>query len=98
VALGGSWALGPALRLHGGVYTSPSPVASGSVAFRPTDLYGLRFGVSFRGERLSGSIGLGYETGVASASPTLVDMEGAPIDDSARVHHLSLTLAAEYQR
>jgi hypothetical protein len=98
VALGGSFALSDALRLHGGVYSSPSPVASGSSFFRQTDLYGARGGVSFAGERVSGSIGLGYEQGLASASPGLVGLEPTPVDDPVRVRNVSLTLAAEYRR
>jgi hypothetical protein len=98
VALGGSFALSDALRLHGGVYVSPSPVASGSAFFRQTDLYGARAGVSFAGERLSGSVGLGYELGLASATPSVEGIQPTPVDDSARVQHLSLTLAAEYRR
>lgn len=98
VALGGSFALSEALRLHGGLYASPSPVASGSTFFRQTDLYGARAGVSFSGERLSGSVGLGYEQGTASASPGLAGLEPTPVDDRARVRTVSLTFAAEYRR
>jgi hypothetical protein len=73
-------------------------VASGSTFFRQTDLYGARAGVSFSGERLSGSVGLGYEQGTASASPGLAGLEPTPVDDHARIRTVSLTFAAEYRR
>jgi hypothetical protein len=97
VALGGSWAASRSVRLHAGVYMSPSPVAIGSPFFRQTDLYGTRAGVSVRGEKLSGSIGLGYETGLSSASPSLGSGATTPIDDRVRFNRLSVVLGGEYR-
>lgn len=98
LALGGSLALPGAWRLHGGVYLSPSPVAPGSAYFRQTDLWGLRTGVSFQGERLSGSVGVGYETGLSSGSPGAAGLGTSPVDGAVRIQHVALTIAAEYRR
>ena len=98
LALGGSLDLPGAWRLHGGVYLSPSPVAPGSPYFRQTDLWGVRTGVSFEGERLSGSVGLGYETGLSSSSPGGGGVAASPVDGAVRVQHVALTIAAEYRR
>jgi len=98
LALGGSWAAGRAVRLHGGAYASPSPVAAASAYFRQIDLYGLRAGVSYEGERFSGSVGLGWETGRSSASSGLAGVRPTPIDDSFRYDKLSVALAGEYRR
>ena len=96
VAVGGNWAVNDALRLHGGLYACPSPVASGSDLIRQMDLYGIRAGLSFRGERFSGSIGLGYETGTAAATPNLT-MLGSKVDDPIRTQRLSAILAFEFR-
>lgn len=96
-ALGGSVALSGAVRLHGGVYASPSPVAAGSPWYRQTDLYGVRAGVSFDAERFSGSLGLGYETGRSSASPVQPG-PATPADASIHVQQISLAFAAEFRR
>jgi len=97
LALGGSWAAGRSVRVHGGAYMSPSPVAPGSSFFRQTDLYGFRAGVSVRGEKLSASVGLGYETGLSSASPSLGGAAATPIDDRVRLQRLSVQFAGEFR-
>lgn len=97
LSLGGSHALSEALTVHGGAYSSPSPVGAGSSFFRQLDLYGARAGLSFRERSLSGSMGLGYETGRSGASPGLDASEPRPIDDSIRVQRFSVVLAAEYR-
>ena len=95
LALGGSWAPTKATRIHGGVYVSPSPVATGSSQFRQTDLYGIRIGFSLEGEKLSGSVGFGYETGLSSASPRLIGVAHTPMDDRVRVDQFSLVFAGQ---
>ena len=97
LAIGGSFALGAGWRLHAGAYDSPSPVGSGSVQFRRTDLYGGRAGVSFKGKVLSGSAGLGYETGRSSASPSLGGVADTPVDDPVRVRQVSLVFSLDWQ-
>jgi hypothetical protein len=96
VALGGSFLWTKRVRLHGGAYACPSPVASGSSQFRQMDLYGVRAGLSIHGDKLSGSIGLGYETGESRASPSAEGLPGTPIDDRARLQRLSGVLAVEF--
>jgi hypothetical protein len=97
LALGGTWAASGAVRLHAGVYMSPSPVAAGSSVFRQTDLYGARAGVSVRGQKLSGSVGLGYETGLSSASPNPAPGGAAAMDDRARLQRFSIVIAFEFE-
>ncbi|MFL5291863.1 MAG: hypothetical protein ACJ79U_10140 [Myxococcales bacterium] len=96
-SLGGSVALSRAVRLHGGIYATPSPVAAGSPLFRQTDLYGVRTGVSFDAERFSASVGLGYETGRAN-TPALPQGADTRTDGSVRVQQVSLAFAAEFRR
>jgi len=96
VAVGGSWAVNDTLRLHGGLYACPSPVASGSDLIRQMDLYGIRAGLSFRGVKFSGSAGLGYETGTASGTANLPQL-GSELDDTIRTQRLSVIFAFEFR-
>jgi len=58
--------LSPLVSLSGGMYLDHSPVGLASPVFRQVDLVGFRTGVSFHTDKLSGSIGLGWEHGKAN--------------------------------
>jgi hypothetical protein len=59
-------------------------------------LYGVRGGLSLRGDKFSGSAGLGYETGTASATPNL-SLLGSDLVDKIRTQRLSAILAFEFR-
>jgi hypothetical protein len=64
VAVGGNYALSSTLRLHAGFSTDASPVDDETQSiFRKVDLARFTTGVSLTGQRLSGSLGLGYSFG-----------------------------------
>jgi hypothetical protein len=96
-ALGGSYALNETVKLHGGLYNSASPVSQDSAFLRQMDIYGARGGVSFRGEHLSGSAGLGLERTVSNATPGLILPGVGAIDDSIEVTTLSAVVGLEYR-
>jgi hypothetical protein len=97
-SLGSSVALSRVVRLHAGIYASPSPVAAGSPLYRQIDLYGARAGVSFEAQWFSGSVGLGYESGRAKASPPPEGSVATSVDGSVRVQQISLSIAGEFRR
>ena len=64
VAVGGSYHLSRALRVHAGFSTDRSPVDDPDLSiFRKADLSRVTGGISLTGARLSGSLGLGYSFG-----------------------------------
>ena len=66
VSVGGNVKLGGIATLHGGFYTSFSPVADpDSSPFRSADLYGLTGGLDFRFEHFGFSLGAGYQFGTS---------------------------------
>ncbi len=68
-SLGGNVRIGRIATLHGGFYTSFSPVADPVTApFRQADLYGFTGGVDFKFEHFGASLGAGYQFGT---SPTI---------------------------
>jgi hypothetical protein len=97
LAAGGSYAVSPAVRIHGGLYSSRSAVSGEMVQLRQVDVSGARAGLSFRGEHLSGSLGLGLEHARSSSTPDLTLPGTAPIDDAAEVSSLSGIMALEYR-
>jgi len=58
--------LSPAISLSGGMYVDFSPVGAETPVFRRIDLLGFRSGISFHGEKVSGSVGVGWEHGHGS--------------------------------
>ena len=64
VAVGGNYALSSLFRLHAGFSTDASPVDDQAQSiFRKVDLARFTTGASMTGQRLSGSLGLGYSFG-----------------------------------
>lgn len=64
----------PLVSLSGGMYADHSPVGLDSSVFRRIDMIGFRGGVSFRGRKLSGSVGFGWEHGKGNDSLVSVDL------------------------
>lgn len=63
-AIGGKLKLSPVLTLHGGFFTSFSPVKDPeNFFFRKADLYGVTTGLTFEAARFSGTLGFGYQFG-----------------------------------
>jgi hypothetical protein len=54
------------VSLHGGVYLDQSPVDLLGQGFRRVDLIGFRTGVGFQADKLSASLGVGWENGKAT--------------------------------
>ena len=64
VAVGGNYRLSPSLRVHAGFASDVSPVDDQAQSiFRKVDLSRFTTGVSLTGQRLSGSLGIGYSVG-----------------------------------
>ncbi|HUM13105.1 MAG TPA: hypothetical protein VLT82_19310 [Myxococcaceae bacterium] len=77
--------LSPAVSLSGGMYLDHSPVDLDTPVFRRVDLIGFRGGISFHAEKVSGSLGLGWEHGKATD-----DLE--PADVPIAGEHAEITL------
>jgi hypothetical protein len=58
--------LGRWVSLHGGVYLDQSPVDILGQGFRRVDMIGFRTGVGFQADKLSASLGVGWENGKAT--------------------------------
>jgi hypothetical protein len=66
-ALGANYSLSPALRLHAGAFTDPSPVSGPSRStFRAVNLTGVSGGVSVGSGRLTGSVGVSTSWGTTT--------------------------------
>lgn len=66
-ALGANYSLSPALRLHAGAFTDPSPVSGPSRStFRAVNLTGVSGGVSLGSGRLTGSVGVSASWGTTT--------------------------------
>jgi hypothetical protein len=64
VAVGGNYRLSTSLRVHAGFASDVSPVDDQAQSiFRKVDLSRFTTGLSLTGERLSGSLGIGYSSG-----------------------------------
>ena len=79
-ALGANYSLSPALRVHAGVFTDPSPVSGPSLStFRAVNLTGASGGISLGAGRLTGSVGVSTSWGTTTdraVGPTLGGNEG----------------------
>jgi hypothetical protein len=64
--VGARISLGRWVSLHGGVYLDQSPVDLLGQGFRRVDMIGFRTGVGFTADKLSASIGVGWENGKAT--------------------------------
>jgi len=79
-ALGANFSLSPAVRLHAGVFSSPSPVSAPSQStFRAVDITGVSGGVSLGAGRLTASLGVSSSWGTTTerqVGPTLGGLSG----------------------
>jgi hypothetical protein len=89
---GGRVKLSKRLTLNGGFYVAQSPIATGIRLFQSVNLYGARVGVAAVVDKLSGSIGFGYETGLTSRTATET-LNFA----SLRIQTLTLLLSVAYK-
>ncbi len=93
VAIGTRFKLTESFDLHGGFFTSKSPLADGdSSIFRKVDLYGITLGAAFKIGSVSGSLGGAYEFG--KSDPYQVpNANGAPLVTTVSVTSISLLYA-----
>jgi hypothetical protein len=100
-SLGGNYRLDRHWWVHGGFYVDQAPTTSTDPFFQPIDFYGVRVGGSLREDKgLSGSIGLGYELGVAGRPPGSGNPVGGaplPANGNLYIHTFSLLLAIGYR-
>jgi len=97
--LGGSVRVSKLITLLAGFYSSHAPGNVPSNVFQPISLYGVRGGLSFSGEHLSFSLGLGYELGSADFTLTDVTAPGGSeltFKQPVTFQTLSLLLALAY--
>lgn len=98
--LGGHYKLSKLVTLHAGFYSDHSPGNMPSNLYRAISLYGVRGGVSLTSPSISGSVGLGYEFGSASAALFEVSPPGVPPQNGAQqklsLSTLSLLFALAY--
>src|SRR5215472_7026980 len=74
VSVGGNLKLSRMFTLHGGFYTSFSPVADAMTSpLRQADLYGVTSGIDFQLEHFSASLGAGYQFGTSAASGVAIN-------------------------
>jgi hypothetical protein len=93
-AAGGKYTLSPTVDLHGGFYSSYSPVKDGSnPVFRKIDLYGATFGSSVTVKNVSGSLGAAYEWGSSDPFTVINALNGTPYQTTVRVSTLKLLFA-----
>ncbi|MFL5813592.1 MAG: OmpP1/FadL family transporter [Bdellovibrionia bacterium] len=93
-AVGANFAISPSVRLHGGYYSSNSPVKDATnPIFRKIDLHGLTFGSSVTVKQVSGSLGLAYEFGTTDPFTVLNTLSGTPFDTTIHISTLKLLFA-----
>jgi hypothetical protein len=93
-AVGGKYTVSPSVDLHGGFYSSYSPVQDGSnPVFRKIDLYGATFGPSVTVRNVSGSLGAAYEWGTSDPFTVINTLTGTPFDTTVKVSTLKLLFA-----
>jgi long-subunit fatty acid transport protein len=68
-AVGARYPLSKLWQVHAGVSSDQSPLSSTNEIFRNMDVLGVTAGVSFTAAHLSGSIGLGFQTGKSPSTP-----------------------------
>jgi hypothetical protein len=92
--IGGRVRLSRLFTFNGGLYVDQTPIAPGVRIFQAINLYGARAGVAVTTETLSGSMGLGYETGLSGSQPSPGDPTRLA---SLRVQTLTLLLSIAYK-
>jgi len=95
-SLGGNVKLSGTLTLHGGFYTSFSPVDNPSTSpLRQADLYGFTGGVDFQLAHFGASLGAGYQWGTSAATGIAINDQTNP--NSVKLEAISLFYAISYQ-
>lgn len=93
-SIGGKYTLSPSVDLHGGFYSSYSPVKDqGNAVFRKIDLYGITFGSSVTVRNVSGSLGAAYEFGSSDPYTVINSLTGTPFVTTIHVSTLKLLFA-----
>jgi long-subunit fatty acid transport protein len=93
-SVGGKYSLSPSVDLHGGFYSSYSPMKDqGNAVFRKIDLYGITFGSSVTVKRVSGSLGAAYEFGSSDPYTVINSLTGTPFVTTIHVSTLKLLFA-----
>jgi len=72
-AVGARYPLSKLWQVHAGVSSDQSPLSSTSEIFRNLNVLGATAGVSFTATHLSGSVGLGFQTGKSPSTPVAID-------------------------
>jgi hypothetical protein len=95
-AIGGNVRIARIATLHGGFYTSFSPIADAATSpLRKADLYGFAGGVDFQLEHFGASIGVGYEFGTSSA--TTLNLGDQPLQGGTiNLESISVLYAISY--
>ena len=97
VSVGGNVKLAGIATLHGGFYTSGSPVANpDSSPFRSADLYGFTGGLDFGFDHFGFSIGAGYQLGTSHQTSITVGNGAQTGITGVRMRALSLLYAISY--
>jgi hypothetical protein len=97
VSVGGNYRLGTLATLHGGFFTSMSPVANPDTSpLRRADLYGVTGGVDFQFEHFGVSIGAGYEWGSAASTPIEVAGQVLQGGNGVNLQSISILYAVSY--
>lgn len=97
VAAGGSYRLTSSLRVHAGFATDPSPVDDQNQSvFRKVDLSRVTAGFSLTGQKLSGSLGLGYSFGSGTRTTLGNSGGGQPTETQLHVKTMNLLFALSY--
>ena len=97
VSAGGSYRLTSSLRVHAGFASDFSPVDDQSQSvFRKVDLSRFTTGLSLTGQRLSGSLGLGYSFGSGTRTTLGNSGSGQPTETRLSVSTFNLLFAFSY--
>jgi len=98
VAIGGSYGLSNAIRLHAGFFSDASPVdAPASSAFRSIDLYGGSLGLSFTIGHLSGSLGAATSMGTTADRQLGTSLGGLTATTRLKVSTFNFMYAISYK-
>ena len=96
VAVGGNVKVSRPITLHGGFYTSFSPVADPMTSpLRQADLYGFTGGVDFQFEHFGASLGAGYQFGTSAT--TGIAINDQTTQSTVKLEAISLFYAISYQ-
>lgn len=93
-AIGANYPLSQRWQVHAGFNSDQSPLANTNEIFRTVSLYGGTAGVSLTASHLSGSVGLGFQTG--NSPPTPVGIAAQVRETRLKVTTVQLLYAIAY--